>query len=135
MIAGLSAAQVCFNTSTTYGSLLPSTLDGPRLPPAGSPNYVVALGASTITLASWKFHVDWTTPSSSTFTGPTALTVPSYATACGGGTCIQQPGTTQRLDSLGGRVIYRLAYRNFGDHEALVVNHSVTAGTSRRARR
>jgi len=26
--------------------------------------------------------------------------------------------------------MYRLAYRNFGDHEALVVNHSVTAGSS-----
>ena len=24
--------------------------------------------------------------------------------------------------------MYRLAYRNFGDHESLVVNHSVTAG-------
>ncbi len=29
------------------------------------------------------------------------------------------------LDSLGDRLMYRLAYRNFGDHEALVVNHSV----------
>src|SRR5438552_11245222 len=26
--------------------------------------------------------------------------------------------------------MYRLAYRHFGDHEALVVNHSVTAGSS-----
>jgi uncharacterized membrane protein len=26
--------------------------------------------------------------------------------------------------------MYRLAYRNFGDHESLVVNHSVTSGTS-----
>lgn len=26
--------------------------------------------------------------------------------------------------------MFRLAYRNFGDHEALVVNHSVTAGSS-----
>jgi hypothetical protein len=26
--------------------------------------------------------------------------------------------------------MFRLAYRNFGDHESLVVNHSVTAGTS-----
>ena len=26
--------------------------------------------------------------------------------------------------------MYRLAYRNFGDHESLVVNHSVTAGSS-----
>src|SRR5260370_8098657 len=26
--------------------------------------------------------------------------------------------------------MFRLAYRNFGDHESLVVNHSVTAGSS-----
>jgi hypothetical protein len=25
--------------------------------------------------------------------------------------------------------MYRLSYRNFGDHEALVINHSVTSGT------
>ena len=31
-------------------------------------------------------------------------------------------GTTQKLDSLGDRLMYRLAYRNFGDHEALVVD-------------
>jgi len=36
----------------------------------------------------------------------------------------------KQLDSLADRVMYRLAYRNFGDHEALVVNHSVTAGSS-----
>ena len=41
-----------------------------------------------------------------------------------------QSGTTQKLDTLGDRLMYRLAYRNFGDHEALVVNHSVTAGTA-----
>jgi hypothetical protein len=28
--------------------------------------------------------------------------------------------------------MYRLAYRNFGDHEALVVNHSVSVGKSKR---
>src|SRR5206468_2170764 len=37
-----------------------------------------------------------------------------------------QPGTSQQLDSLGDRLMSRLAYRNFGDHESLVVNHSVT---------
>ena len=36
-----------------------------------------------------------------------------------------QSGTTQRLDSLADRLMYRLAYRNFGDHEALFVTHSV----------
>src|SRR5262249_12247124 len=56
-------------------------------------------------------------------------TVAAYGEACSGGTCIPQAGTTQQLDSLADRMMYRLAYRNFGDHEALVVNHSVTAGS------
>src|SRR5206468_12942137 len=78
-----------------------------------------------------KLLVDWTTPTNSTFPGPTALTVASYTEACGAsGTCIPQSGTTQQLDSLSDRLMYRLVYRNFGDHESLVVNHSVTAGTS-----
>src|SRR5207245_10022529 len=37
---------------------------------------------------------------------------------------------TQSLDSLGDRLMYRLAYRNFGDHESLVANHSIAAGSS-----
>ena len=36
-----------------------------------------------------------------------------------------QPGTTTQLDSLADRLMYRLAYRNFGSHESLLVNHSV----------
>ena len=127
MLAGQPATQQLFQTSN--GGLLAATVDGSRLPPAGSPNYLVALGTST-TLRSWKFHVDWTTPSNSTFTGPSNIAVASYARACNGGTCIPQSGTNQRLDSLADRVMYRLAYRNFGDHEALVVNHSVTVGSS-----
>jgi hypothetical protein len=130
MLTGATATQQCFNVGTTYGGLLPSDLDGSRQPPAGSPNYVVALGAGSTELAYWKFHTDWATPANTTLTGPTALTVSSYAEACGGGTCIPQAGTTQKLDSLADRLMYRLAYRNFGDHEALVVNHSVTAGSS-----
>ena len=129
MLTGQAANQQLFQTSTAYGGLLASTLDGSRLPPSGSPNYVVGLGTST-SLRYWKFHVDWTTPSNSTFAGPASLTVASYSRACNGGTCIPQSGTTQRLDSLADRVMYRLAYRNFGDHEALVVNHSVSAGLS-----
>ena len=129
MLVGQAATQQRFQTSTAYGGLLASTLDGSRLPPTGSPNYLVALG-TTSSLGTWQYHVDWTTPSNSTFSGPTSLSVGSYSEACGGGTCIPQSGTTQRLDSLADRVMYRLAYRNFGDHEALVVNHSVTAGSS-----
>ena len=99
------------------------------LPPAGAPNPVIALGATSTTLALWKFHVNFDAPALSTFLGPTTISVPSYAEACSGGTCIPQSGGG-RLDSLADRLMYRAAYRNFGDHEALVVNHAVTASSS-----
>ncbi|HEY2028127.1 MAG TPA: hypothetical protein VGH20_02870 [Myxococcales bacterium] len=130
MLTGAAATQQCFTTSTSFGGLLPSDLDGARLPPAGAPNYIVGLGASASQLAYWKFHVDFTTPANTTFTGPTTLATAAYAEACAGGTCIPQSGTTQQLDSLADRVMFRLAYRNFGDHQALVTNHSITAGSS-----
>jgi hypothetical protein len=123
MLAGLSATQVCFTTNSSYGGLLPSDLDGPQLPPTGAPNYLLNIGTGALNL--WNFHVDFTTPGNSTFVGPTAIPVATFSEACGGGTCIPQLGTTQTLDSIADRLMYRLAYRNFGDHEALVVNHSV----------
>jgi hypothetical protein len=131
MLAGASGTQQCFTTTSAFGGLLAASLDGSRLPPAGSPEWVVALGATSTTLAAWQFHVDWTNPALSTFTPQLApLTIQAYSQACNGGTCIPQQGTTQQLDSLGDRLMYRLAYRNFGDHEALVANHSVAAGSS-----
>ena len=130
MLAGTAATQQCFSTSTSYGGLLPADLDGTNLPPAGAPNVQVAVGTTSTTLAYWKFHVDWTTPANTTFTGPTALTVASYTPACNAGTCIAQSGTTNKLDSLADRLMFRLAYRNIGGTESLVVSHSVTSGTN-----
>ena len=131
MLVGAAATQQCFDLGTTFGGLLPSDLDGSAPPPPGAPNPIVALGRTTSTLDTWKFHVDWAVPANTTLTGPTAVTVPNYVEACGtSGTCIPQQGTTQLLDSLSDRLMHRLAYRNFGDHESLVLNHSVTVGTS-----
>lgn len=128
MMAGTTATQVCFQQSTAVGGLLPSDLDGTTPPPAGSPNYLMYYGTNNLNL--YKFHVDFTTPSNSTFTGPTVISVAAFSPVCGGGTCIPQPGTTNTVDSLADRLMYRLAYRNFGSHESLVVNHSVVAGSS-----
>ena len=123
MLAGQSATQQCFQLSSSFGGVLPADLDSATAPPAGSPNYMVNFGSNRLNL--WKFHVDWTTPANSTLTGPTVLSVAAFTAACGGGACVSQSGTGQKLDSLADRLMYRLAYRNFGDHEALVVNHSV----------
>jgi hypothetical protein len=58
------------------------------------------------------------------------LAVAPFKEACSGGACIPQVGTTQQLDSLGDRLMYRLAFRMFADHEAMVVSHSVATGSS-----
>jgi hypothetical protein len=128
MIAAQAATQQCVTLSSTFGSLLPSDLDGPTAPPADRPNYLLSFGTNALQV--WKFHVDWTTPANTSMTGPTSLTTAAFSPACGGGACIPQSGTSNKLDSLADRLMYRLAYRNFGDHESLVVNHSVTAGSS-----
>ena len=122
MIAGLPATQQCFQLSTSYGSLLPADMDGPVPPPPGSPNYL--LNFTTNALRMWKFSVNWVNPALSTLTGPTSIPVAAFTRACDGGACVEQPGTNQKLDSLGDRLMYRLAYRNFGTHQSLVVNHS-----------
>ena len=129
MLAGQNASALCTQPDSLHFGLLPSDLDGATAPPAGSPNYFVNFGANSLNL--WKFHADFTTPSNSTFTGPTNIPVAAFNPACNGGTCIPQPGTTQQLDSLADRLMYRLAYRNFGGHESLVVNHTVDAGGGR----
>ena len=33
---------------------------------------------------------------------------------------LPQSGTTNRVDGIGDRLMFRLAYRNFGDHEAML---------------
>src|SRR5690348_16258913 len=126
MLGGNAATQICFQQSSSVGSLLPSDLDGTMAPPTGEPDFYMNFGTNSLNL--WKFHVDFTTPANSTFTGPTNLPVAAFTAACsGGGTCIPQPSTSNTLDSLADRLMYRLAYRRFSDgHESLVVNYSVT---------
>jgi hypothetical protein len=126
MLQGLSATQQCFQLSSSFGGLLPSDVNGSTPPPAGSPNYLLNLATSSLNL--WTFHVDWPNSANSSLTGPSNIATAPFTLACNGGVCIPQPGTRNRLDSLGDRLMYRLAYRNLGSHEALVVNHSVTAG-------
>ncbi|HEY5047199.1 MAG TPA: hypothetical protein VII49_04150 [Rhizomicrobium sp.] len=128
MLAGAKAAAICF-TPNNASSFLPSDLDGATAPPSGAPNHYLQLGNSTNELQEFDFHVDFAHPSKSTFTGPNTISVPTYALACGGfSNCIPQPSPGELVEGLGDRLMFRLAYRNFGDHESLVVAHNVTPG-------
>jgi hypothetical protein len=129
MLAGTAASAICFQQPSSVSSLLPSDLDGKRLPPAGSPNYLVGLADSTH-LNLFKFHVDFANPAKSTFTG-SLISVAAFSEICARATtlaCIPEPNPGEKVDGLADRVMFRLAYRNFGDHETLVANHTVAGG-------
>jgi hypothetical protein len=126
MLIGAAARQVCALTSSSNASLVPSDLEGTTLPPAGTPNLLLSITSSAVRF--WRFTVNWTA-GTGTLSGPTTIAgVAAFTRACSGGTCIPQPGTTQKLDSLADRLMYRLSYRNLGTREALVINHSVATG-------
>jgi hypothetical protein len=121
MRAGAAATQICFQISTSFASLLPSDVDGTLAPP-GDP-FFVSFGSGILNV--WRAHVNFST-GAGTLTGPITTSIPAFSEACNGGSCIPQPSTSQKLDSLGDRLMYRFAYRNFGNgHESLLVNHSV----------
>ena len=124
MIAGAAApAVVCFQSTNGWPSLLPSDLDSATPPPAGAPNYFLHLNTSDNALNLYKFHADFVTPSNSTFTGPTVISVAKFDEGCGA--CVPQPGTNQKLETLASRLMFRLSYHNFGGYESLLVNHAV----------
>src|SRR5436309_379152 len=135
MLAGLPATFVS-PTGALGGSVdpfLPADIDGPTLPPAGAPATFVGFPgqASSPNYTTYHFHVDFTTPANSTFTtfatppaaGFTALCPTTRA-------CVPQSGisSSSNLDGIGDRLMFRLAYRNFGNHESVVGNYSVSAG-------
>jgi hypothetical protein len=114
------------------------------LPPAGSPGLMASVddsgtlpGSTTQDLRVWKFAVDWSTTPNPTATfgiGPshtpnfTVEVAPFTRPECvraPAGDCVPQKGGPQTLDVLGDRVMNRLAYRNYGTHEAFTFNHSV----------
>ena len=139
MLSGSAATMQCFTNSTSYGTMLPADMDGSTPPPSGSPNYFASFDYNDQSLDIWQFHVNWTTPSLSTFTGPTNIPVAAFIEPCGEtvteityttGACIPQAGTSQGVDSYGDRLMFRLAYRNFGSYASLLANHAVDIGSS-----
>ena len=130
MLSGASASYYCTDPLPAYGSLLPASVDGTTLPPAGAANYNLALIDATH-LGLWRFHFDPVNPANSSFTGPQLIEVANYSEICARAvnvSCIPQPATGEHLDGLADRLMFRVAYRNFGSYESLVLNHTVKAG-------
>jgi hypothetical protein len=135
ILAGLPARQISFDlfdVDPNIGGMLPADLDGVS-PSAGTPNYFLTFdddlyGAPEDRLQLWAFSTDWVIPANSTFTLESLLPTAAFdSQICPAfrGQCIPQPDGAPVLEDLADRLMYRLQYRNMGDHAAMVVNHSV----------
>ncbi len=147
LVGNSTAKQICFQATVNDDSMLPGDIDSLALPPLGQQELflgTIDTGSTGVTkIYQYLFHVDFTVPSNSTFTGlneTMPLTVAAFSLGCGGfNACIPQSGTSSLLDSLGDRLMYRLAYRNFPKtpkpHQTWLVSHSVNTPSGQVAER
>src|SRR5262245_1982234 len=117
----------------TIDPFLPADLDGSRLPPTGAPNTFVGFPgqATSPNYTTYHFHVDFVTPANSTFTTFATPAAAGFTALCPSTrACVPENGVTSSnyLDGIGDRLMFRLGYRNFGDHESVVGNYTVSSG-------
>jgi hypothetical protein len=133
MLKGLAATEQCVVIDGGV-FMLNADVDGKRPPPAGAPNIMMSTGGTQLMkvfeddgIYFYKVHVDWEDPAKTTVSRPQKIGVAPYHYLCDGqlSSCVPQPGTARRLDSQGDKLIQRLVYRNFGNHESILAEHSV----------
>ncbi len=133
---------VGINGTDGIGGMLPANVDGLVAPPTGAPcpfAYVQSgeFGDPADQLRIFEFHVDFVTPANSTFTertgSPLAVAAFDPVTVPNSRNVVPQPApsaATSYLDAINDRLMFRLAYRNFGASESLVLNHTVNAAVN-----
>jgi hypothetical protein len=155
MLKGVSARTMqCFSdpspiptNGTLYfaHSLIPADVEGTVAPPIGRHEYFLSIqnppndGVTTTStsLNLWNFQVNWTTPTLSKFQ-KSKITVSSYEPGCyspanpANTYCVPEPSSNSTrvyVDSVGDRLMPRLAYRNFGTYESFLVSQTVQVVT------
>lgn len=126
-IVGFPLPGMIQNTNTVL-SPEPANLLGTTFP-ADVPGYITYLqddGWSGVTfdhLKVWEIELDWVTTSNSTISAPLEIpTAPFNSVFAPFGTGdVQQPGTGQKIDMIGGVISYAPNYRSFADHNSWVI--------------
>jgi hypothetical protein len=132
-----SAGYVYFDLASPstirLGGMLPADLDGLTPPPAGAPGIFVSYtateyGDAADAIKLFNYRPNFASPSLSTFTeqagSPLAVAVFDPTSALDRQD-IRQPAPGDFLDAQSDRLMYRVAYRNFGGAESLVLNKTV----------
>ncbi len=123
MLTGLPATFVTpGNSGPSEDPYLPSDIDGTFFPPSGTGNPFVSFpGNNPPTYEVRLFHADFVTPDNTTFA---LIGSPAAAGFTAITALAPQLDTTARLDTIGDRLMFRLAYRKFPDgHESVVGNY------------
>jgi hypothetical protein len=119
---------------------LPGDADG-GLPPAGTPCPIFTYsdngwgGSNTDAIHIYNFAVNWT-PTTPTSTITLAATLPTAAfdgSYNASWNDISQPGTTQKLDGIGGVFTYRAQYRVWSTYNSVVLNWGVRISSTQRS--
>ncbi len=137
MLLGQAAQFIRFTGETNF--LMPATVDGTTPPPANAPGHFYtfknkdfpAHGVTTNRLELRFFHADWVNTANSTFSAPLILPIADFKyTVCGFfiQDCIPQEPPGSLVDAVSEWPMWRLPYRRFTSHEALVGNFTVDAG-------
>ncbi|MCP4218210.1 MAG: hypothetical protein GY765_26480 [bacterium] len=130
---GTLTSQSTTDSGTMAFALLPSNAKSATPPSSSAPNYMYAKDASewgsghSDALYVWKYDVNWTNSSNTTWTGPTKITAATYSLSSTG---ISQSGTSNKLDTLYGRLMYAAPYMNYGTHESIYLSHSAISGST-----
>jgi hypothetical protein len=138
MLAGDSTATtLCFIGTYAGGNFgfLPADLDGTQLPTDTTQGGIFMRYSTTGNFRIMKLKPNFTAGTATLtdgFGGATGSfinvsTGAALVRACNNaaGACIAQPGTTNKLDTLGDRSMYRLAYRNRNGTDSLMLTFSV----------
>ncbi|MFZ0803579.1 MAG: hypothetical protein WBQ09_04370 [Terriglobales bacterium] len=153
LTGGTMRTPQCFKVATNPNSVFrahslePADIEGTVAPPTGEAEYFVSIqnpaeGQSTSnTLNEWILHVNWSTPGNSTFSGPISLGVNPYTPGCfninnvASTVCVPEPSSSQTgnlIDSVGDRLMQRLAYRRFtgtNKYQSWLVTHAIQTGS------
>ncbi len=137
MLLGQPAQFIRFTGETNF--LMPATVDGNIPPPANTPGFFYtfknkdfpAHGVATNRLELRTLKADWVNTANSTFSAPLILPITDFKyTVCGffNKDCIPQKTPGLLVDAVSEWPMWRLPYRRFASHEAMVGNFTVDAG-------
>jgi hypothetical protein len=109
--------------NTFVFSALPGDCDG-IFPPAGTPGYFAYINRDSY-LGIYEFSTNWANPPASSFGNLHQVNVSPFTMS---NMKVVQKGSSIKLEPVSDRLMQRLQFRQFDDHQSMVVNHSIKVG-------